>query len=148
MKYKAVLFVYWNLLCFVMCENVELKEASRQKQTQANNWRCPHRYERLGEDPTVSLLEGRLKRATSLQTRVLGSGSRKLTSEIIFPEFAQPKQKQSKKANKEGHPLFSFFDFRRKRKSTARPEFARYLEYLKEGGLWDLKANAPVIYFK
>ncbi|XP_038883128.1 uncharacterized protein LOC120074173 [Benincasa hispida] len=110
--------------------------------------RCPHRYERLGEDPTVSLLEGRLKRATSLPTRVLGSGSRKPTSEIIFPEFAQANQKQSKKANKGGHPLFSFFDFRRKRKSTARPEFARYLEYLKEGGLWDLKANAPVIYFK
>lgn len=109
--------------------------------------RCPNRYERLGEDPTISLLEGRLKRVTSLPTIVLGSGSRKLTSEIIFPEFAQAKQKQPKKASK-GHPIFSFFDIRRKRKSTAKPEFARYLEYVKEGGLWDLKANAPVIYYK
>ncbi|XP_011658493.1 uncharacterized protein LOC105436031 [Cucumis sativus] len=110
--------------------------------------RCPHRYEFFAEDPTLSLLEGRLKRATSLPTIVLGSGSRKPAFDITFPEFAQAKQKQSKKANKGGHPIFSFFDFRRKRKSTARPEFARYLEYLKEGGLWDLKANAPVIYFK
>ncbi|KAG7034133.1 hypothetical protein SDJN02_03860, partial [Cucurbita argyrosperma subsp. argyrosperma] len=102
--------------------------------------RCPHRYERLGEDPTISLLEVKLKRATSLPTRVLGSGSVKPISETI----AQVKQKQSKKGNnKGGHPLFSFFDFRRKRKSTAKPEFARYVEYVKEGGLWDLKANAP-----
>ncbi|KAL0543351.1 hypothetical protein IC582_018446 [Cucumis melo] len=110
--------------------------------------RCPHRYKFLAEDPTISLLEGKLRRATSLPTIVLGSGSRKSAFDITVPEFAQAKQKQSKRANKGGHPIFSFFDFRRKRKSTARPEFARYLEYLKEGGLWDLKANAPVIYFK
>ncbi|XP_022132575.1 uncharacterized protein LOC111005403 [Momordica charantia] len=109
--------------------------------------RCPHRYERLGEDPTISLLEGRLKRATSLPTRVLGSASRKSPLEIVFAETAQVKHRQSKKASR-GHPLFSFFDFRRKRKTTAKPEFARYLEYVKEGGLWDLKANAPVIYYK
>lgn len=95
------------------------------------------------EDPTISLMEGRLKRTTSVPTIVLGSGSRNPTSAVP----AQAKLKQSKKASK-GHALFNFFDFGRKRKSTAKPEFARYLEYVKEGGLWDLKANAPVIYYK
>lgn len=109
--------------------------------------RCPHKYEFFGEDPTISLLEGRLKRVTSLPTIVLGSGLMKPTSGVIFPEFTQEKQKQAKKASK-GHTIFSFFDIRRKKKSTAKPEFARYLEYVKEGGLWDLKTNAPVIYYK
>ncbi|WCJ24956.1 hypothetical protein M5689_006877 [Euphorbia peplus] len=47
------------------------------------------------------------------------------------------------------HPLFSLFDGRRrKKKTTAKPEFTRYLEYVREGGMWDVKSNMPVIYFK
>ncbi|AES95020.1 hypothetical protein MtrunA17_Chr5g0404581 [Medicago truncatula] len=46
------------------------------------------------------------------------------------------------------HPLLNFFDFRRKKKATSKPEFARYVEYLKEGGMWDSNSNKPVIYYK
>ncbi|RID53891.1 hypothetical protein BRARA_G01257 [Brassica rapa] len=55
------------------------------------------------------------------------------------------------------HPLLSFFDIgsqRKKKKTkkksttTAKPEFSRYLEYVKEGGVWDATSNGPVIYYK
>ncbi|CAH8351657.1 unnamed protein product [Eruca vesicaria subsp. sativa] len=53
------------------------------------------------------------------------------------------------------HPLLSFFDVglqrrKKKKKSTtsAKPEFSRYLEYVKEGGVWDATSNGPVIYYK
>ncbi|KAJ0239016.1 Uncharacterized protein HA466_0235360 [Hirschfeldia incana] len=55
------------------------------------------------------------------------------------------------------HPLFSFFDIglqrknkkkKKKNKTTAKPEFSRYLEYVKEGGVWDGTSNGPVIYYK
>ncbi|KAL8047383.1 hypothetical protein ABFX02_08G237800 [Erythranthe guttata] len=54
-----------------------------------------------------------------------------------------PDQQQIKKASKI-HPFFSLFETKRKKK----PEFSRYLEYVKEGGgLWDMKSNKPVIYY-
>ncbi|KAG4952123.1 hypothetical protein JHK85_045990 [Glycine max] len=37
--------------------------------------------------------------------------------------------------DKKSHPLLSFLALRWKKKTTARSEFARYLEYLKEGGM-------------
>ncbi|XP_010465407.1 PREDICTED: uncharacterized protein LOC104745768 [Camelina sativa] len=57
------------------------------------------------------------------------------------------------------HPLFSFFDMSIKRKkkkkkkkstttTTAKPEYARYMEYVKEGGVWDNTSNEPVIYYR
>ncbi|KAF8104500.1 hypothetical protein N665_0171s0008 [Sinapis alba] len=53
------------------------------------------------------------------------------------------------------HPLFSFFDVgsqrrknKKKRTTTAKPEFSRYMEYVKEGGVWDATSNGPVIYYK
>ncbi|EPS58222.1 hypothetical protein M569_16593, partial [Genlisea aurea] len=48
------------------------------------------------------------------------------------------------------HPFFSFFPLaqRKKKAATAKPEVSRYLEYLKEGGAWDSKINAPVMYYK
>lgn len=62
-----------------------------------------------------------------------------------------PTKKANDKNNqkeKKTHPLFSLFDFRRKKKVTAKPEIARYLDYVKEGGMWDLDSNKPVIYYK
>jgi len=50
--------------------------------------------------------------------------------------------------NDKSHPLLSFLALPRKKKTTARPEFARYLEYLKEGGMWNLNSNKPVKYYK
>lgn len=105
------------------------------------------RYERLGDEPTAGLLlEAKLKRVTSLPAKMFGS-STKFTPELTFPDKSQVKQ--AKKVTK-SHPLFSLFDStrrRRKKKTTARPEFARYLEYVKEGGLWDMNSNKPVIYY-
>lgn len=58
------------------------------------------------------------------------------------------------------HPLLSFFDVggsqrkknktknKKKSATTAKPEFSRYLEYVKEGGVWDATSNGPVIYYK
>lgn len=102
--------------------------------------RDPHRYEKLGEEPAVCLLEGELKRAKSVPAKVFGSPKAK-----AFPDNAPAKP--TKKTSKT-HPLFTLFDTRRKKKTTARPEFTRYLEYVKEGGLWDVKSNMPVIYYK
>ncbi|KAF8098038.1 hypothetical protein N665_0275s0009 [Sinapis alba] len=56
------------------------------------------------------------------------------------------------------HPLLSLFNvrFQRKKKkttkkkkslATAKPEFARYMEYVKEGGVWDPNSKAPVIHY-
>ncbi|XP_021274706.1 uncharacterized protein LOC110409614 [Herrania umbratica] len=115
-------------------------------------------YERLLEvevdEPVTSTghFEAQLKRARSVPARVFGL-SRRFTPALALPENSQVKSKSSssssstKKVTK-SHPLFSLFDARRKKKTTAKPEFARYIEYLKEGGMWDLKANMPVIYYK
>ncbi|GMY11467.1 Sodium/potassium-transporting ATPase subunit alpha-1 like [Fagus crenata] len=106
--------------------------------------RSHRRYEQLGDDPAAGLLEAKLKRVTSLPAKMFGSSS-KLTPEVTFPNNSQVKP--TKKVSK-SHPIFSLFNARRKKKTTARPEFARYLEYVKEGGLWDMNLNKPVIYYK
>ncbi|XP_056170022.1 uncharacterized protein LOC115668894 [Syzygium oleosum] len=104
------------------------------------------RYEKLGNEqlPAIPPLEaGKLKRTASLPAGVLGSPVNP-TQEVTVP--AVPQGKPPKKVNK-SHPLFSLFDSRRKKKITARPELARYLEYVKEGGLWGADSNKPVIYY-
>ncbi|KAL8240534.1 hypothetical protein R6Q59_013889 [Mikania micrantha] len=54
--------------------------------------------------------------------------------------------KQVKKVSKV-HPFFSLFERKnRKKKATAKPEFSRYMQYLKEGGFWDANSDKPVIY--
>jgi hypothetical protein len=102
-------------------------------------------YEKLADEPAaVGPLEGKLKRSTSLPAQVFGS-QRKSTPELAFPAGFQVKP--TNKVTK-SHPLFSLFGDRRKKKTTAKPEFARYIEYLKEGGVWDKNSNIPVIYYK
>nr|XP_043634382.1 uncharacterized protein LOC122605493 [Erigeron canadensis] len=55
-------------------------------------------------------------------------------------------EKEVKKASKM-HPIFAIFERRsRKKKATAKPEFARYMQYLKEGGSWNANSSRPVIY--
>ncbi|KAG5623465.1 hypothetical protein H5410_008683 [Solanum commersonii] len=44
---------------------------------------------------------------------------------------------RAKKASKI-HPIFSLFETKRKKKATARPEFSRYIQYLREGGFGDV----------
>ncbi|XP_004512068.1 uncharacterized protein [Cicer arietinum] len=59
------------------------------------------------------------------------------------------KKSSSDQKEKNTHPIFNFFDFRsKKKKATSKPEFARYVEYMKEGGMWDSDLNKPVIYYK
>ncbi|GMJ07914.1 hypothetical protein like AT3G50900 [Hibiscus trionum] len=118
-------------------------------------------YERLlGDDEHVSSnsqFEAQLKRARSVPARVFGLSRKFNGPELGLPEKSQVKSLPKTAAtdsNKKGaksksvHPLFSLFDARRKKKTTAKPEFARYIEYLKEGGMWDRNANVPVIHYK
>jgi len=111
--------------------------------------RGPARYERLGkESVTTALLNEGFKRSTSLPS--WGSNpSRKMALGSTFGDFNLQRNptKKENKSEKKSHPLLSFLALRRKKKTTARPEFARYLEYLKEGGMWDLKSNKPVMHY-
>ncbi|MED6159402.1 hypothetical protein PIB30_042027 [Stylosanthes scabra] len=114
----------------------------------------PGRYERLGkESATTALLHEEFQRSTSLPAHRALSSSRKIgASEFFGGGNINLQRNPTKKANNNGsnkksHPLLSFLHLRKKSKTAARPEFARYLEYLKEGGMWDLKTNKPVIYY-
>ncbi|XP_030523976.1 uncharacterized protein LOC115736411 [Rhodamnia argentea] len=103
------------------------------------------RYEKLGREPAAPPSEaGKLKRTASLPAGALGSSSNPVP-EVVFP--ANPQGKPTRKVSN-SHPLFSLFDgSRRRKKATARPELARYLEYVKEGGLWDADSNKPIIHY-
>ncbi|TYH37877.1 hypothetical protein ES332_D12G071700v1 [Gossypium tomentosum] len=119
-------------------------------------------YERLlveteVEEPVISSngqFEAQLNRARSVPARVFGLSRKFNGPELGLPEKCQEKSSTTTNSNKKGgksktiHPLFSLFDGRRKKKTTAKPEFARYIEYLKEGGMWDMNANTPVIHYK
>ncbi|KAG7633975.1 unnamed protein product [Arabidopsis thaliana] len=101
-------------------------------------------YEKLGDE------EARLKRVSSVPASVYGH-SRNPVQEVKKTPTAKP-------TGGSVHPLFSFFDvhFQRKKKkttkkkslATAKPEFARYMEYVREGGVWDPSSNAPVIHYR
>ncbi|KAG6523084.1 uncharacterized protein LOC122048058 [Zingiber officinale] len=45
------------------------------------------------------------------------------------------------------HPVMRILQAPSK-KETARPEFLRYLEYVREAGSWDPTSDKPTIYFK
>ncbi|XP_042431260.1 uncharacterized protein LOC122017660 [Zingiber officinale] len=45
------------------------------------------------------------------------------------------------------HPVMRILQTPSK-KETARPEFLRYLEYMREAGSWDPSSDRPTIYFK
>ncbi|CAL0313287.1 unnamed protein product [Lupinus luteus] len=108
-------------------------------------------YERLGkESSTITLLNDEFKRSTSFPSHAPNFSTR-VPSTSTFGNInlqRNPTKKGSNNSNKKIHPLLSFLDFGRKKKTTAKPEFSRYLEYLKEGGIWDLNSNKPIIYYK
>lgn len=105
-------------------------------------------YEKLGDEEAI------LKRVTSVPVSVYGY-SRNPIQEVKKTPTLSP---AAKPTGGSVHPLLSFFDvrFQRKKKKkttkksspTAKPEFARYLEYVKEGGVWDPNSNAPVIHYR
>ncbi|KAF7809711.1 hypothetical protein G2W53_036454 [Senna tora] len=101
--------------------------------------RGPGKYEKLDEEASGNGHGGHMNNIEELE----------MTSSSTFNHSTlqrNPTKKVSKE--KKSHPIFSLFDFRRKKKTTSRPEFTRYHEYVKEGGMWDLDANKPVIYYK
>ncbi|CAF2046652.1 unnamed protein product [Brassica rapa] len=95
-------------------------------------------YEKLVED------EPKLKRVTSVPASVYGNSRNPVQEEVKKTPTVKP-------TGGSVHPLLSFFDvrFQKKKKktkkslATAKPEFARYMAYVKEGGVWDPNSNAP-----
>lgn len=85
-----------------------------------------NKYEKLGKEGSGSAGEASVKEELKRSTSML----------------------QRNPTKKKSHPIFSFMDFAGKKKATAKPEMVRYVEYLKEGGMWDSDSNKPVIYYK
>lgn len=100
-------------------------------------------YEKLEEEEESSaVLEAKLSKSRSLPAKLFGS-QRRSTRE----QSAEVKSvaKQARTVSKI-HPMFNLFDPRLRKKAAAKPEFSRYLEYLKEGGISGLGPNMPVIH--
>ncbi|XP_071739114.1 uncharacterized protein [Rutidosis leptorrhynchoides] len=92
---------------------------------------------------TNTLLEAKMLRSATLPASFYGNYPVQFVTEqkkkISFIE------KQVKKVSKI-HPLFSLFERRnKKKKATAVPEFSRYLQYLKEGGIWRANSTKPIL---
>ncbi|KAL2926398.1 Beta-hexosaminidase subunit B1 [Bienertia sinuspersici] len=89
-----------------------------------------------------------LKRVTSVPASMLfGSSSKKVGLETNYPgSNSKPKQSKKSSGNKSSHPVFSLFEGKwKKKKITANPDFSRYIEYLKEGGMLNKNTNSPVL---
>lgn len=114
----------------------------------------PAQYERLEKEFADTIISNEeLKRSTTVPSSGASSSKAKMAMDsTTFGDInlqRNPTKKISNQKEKSTtHPLFGFFDFRRKKKTTSKPEFARYLEYVKEGGMWDSESNKPVIYYK
>lgn len=98
-------------------------------------------------EPKSSKVPIKVKKVTFLPMRMLKR------TKVPKPEntASVPPQtgKRSIKEAARSHPLLNFLGAPRRKKVTAvKPEFIRYLEYMKEGGRWDADSNRPVIYFK
>ncbi|KAH0771064.1 hypothetical protein KY290_015045 [Solanum tuberosum] len=95
------------------------------------------------EAPSVPLVEPKLNRNRSVPAAKFFSPSRKvMTPEQNFPMSPQV-NKEAKKASKI-HPIFSLFETKKKKKATARPEFSRYIQYVREGGFGDVLQTSSV----
>ncbi|CAL0331878.1 unnamed protein product [Lupinus luteus] len=106
------------------------------------------KYEKLEKESAGNgTWNDELKRSTSVPSRAQGSIFGDINLERNSTKKANNNNNNSNQKEKI-HPLFGFLDFHRKKKTTAKPEFARYLQYLKEGGMWDSDSNKPVIYYK
>ncbi|XP_071708524.1 uncharacterized protein [Rutidosis leptorrhynchoides] len=106
-------------------------------------------YNQLINESTLndpSNADPKMLRSTTLPANFFGDFPVKFVIEPNVQKKAEVVEKQVKKASKV-HPMFSLFERRsRKKNATAKPEFSRYLQYLKEGGVWDSNSSKPVIY--
>ncbi|OVA07070.1 hypothetical protein BVC80_1117g78 [Macleaya cordata] len=122
-------------------------------------------YERLGSitddhEPTVGILQSKMSK--SLRCLPVFGSTKSAKSSRLAPEVTTTtpttltKSQSARQAGSQGnnkklvktHPLFNISDLRRSKKAMAKPEFLRYMEYIKEGGTWNPDSNNPVIYFK
>lgn len=113
-------------------------------------------YEKLSDEhkessADISLLnEAKMSRARSVPAaaaaKLFNSATTKkqTSSDQNVSPPAKSLSKQAKKASKL-HPLFSLFDIRSRKKATANPEFSRYIQYLKEGGILNANSNKPTM---
>lgn len=85
-------------------------------------------------------------RSTTLPANYFDEMPLKFVLEPKVPKKVDLIERQAKKVSKV-HPFFSLFEkWGRKKKPTSKPEFSRYMEYLKEEGIWDANSVKPVIY--
>ncbi|KAK1440583.1 hypothetical protein QVD17_06412 [Tagetes erecta] len=98
-------------------------------------------YEHLATTVNDASSDAKLLRSTTLPANFFGDHPLKLVLEQKQPKV-DVIDKQVKKVSKV-HPFFSLFERKKKKKATAKPEFARYMQYLKEGGVWDAKSDKP-----
>ncbi|KAI3798874.1 hypothetical protein L1987_34158 [Smallanthus sonchifolius] len=92
------------------------------------------------------LSEAKMIRSRTLPTNFFGDSPVTFESELRTPVREYAIDKQVKKASKV-HPIFAIFEKRgRRKKATAKPEFSRYMQYLKEGGVWNANESKPVIH--
>lgn len=115
----------------------------------AMSLRKVHRgYEPLVNESDVPdpLSDPKMLRSTTLPAHFFGDTPLKFVLEPKSSVKGDMIEKQVKKVSKL-HPLFSLFERKsRKKKATAKPEFSRYMQYLKEGGVWHANSTKPVIY--
>lgn len=57
-------------------------------------------------------------------------------------------KKPSKRKDAKAHPVVAVIEASKMEKAAAKPEFLRYLEYMREAGTWDVQSEKPTIYFK
>ncbi|XP_071708527.1 uncharacterized protein [Rutidosis leptorrhynchoides] len=101
----------------------------------------------IGGAPVDDLLkDAKMIRSRTMPTNFFGDSSVSFEYQQRTPMRENVIDKQVKKASKV-HPIFAIFERRsRKKKATAKPEFSRYMQYLKEGGSWNADESKPAIY--
>ncbi|WMV16730.1 hypothetical protein MTR67_010115 [Solanum verrucosum] len=66
------------------------------------------------------------------------SNSRTIPAAVNFFSSSSKKVNTHLKEASKIHPIFSLLQTKKKKKATARPEFSRYIQYLREGGFGDV----------
>nr|GLL26298.1 uncharacterized protein LOC109177565 [Ipomoea trifida] len=108
--------------------------------------KSPYNYKQLADDvalvaadhgggePKLSRTRSWPPPAAAAAAAKGSSGKKKVMSTSELHNF--PAKSQAKQVRKVSKilPIFSVFESRKKKKATARPEFSRYLEYVREGG--------------
>ncbi|KAG9149841.1 hypothetical protein Leryth_025103 [Lithospermum erythrorhizon] len=97
-------------------------------------------YEELLEEYETSSsgshgLGGKLSRVASVPAKIFSPSRKNPLEKIMDNPSSNLADKHAKKASKI-HPIFALFGTSKKsKKATSKPEFQRYINYLKEGGM-------------